>query len=321
MIRRFELFLLAGLLVVVALFSFNWALKSAIHHQKDVLVPELVGMSVMDALDILSQQNLGLKKEGSEHNDTVPAGTILRQNPAAGLSVREGKIIRVSVSQGGENVYVPDLTGQSIRSAEISLRTRFLTLGEVRSQPSVKYEKDSVMTQDPAPNTIVQKNALVHLTISIGEPVDGTTLIPDFVGKSWSDVQSWAKETAVRVEMTEDPTSPSDPDMVLNQDSPPDSPAPKDRPVKFVISSSKKSGTSKPAGTSARNFKYEVPQGEIPKQYAFVLLDGAGHKTEIFRGSMDPGSKKNIPLPAGTVFPSRVRIFVNGILTEEKTLQ
>ena len=112
MIKRYELMLLALLFVGVAGFSLDWAMNGAIHHQKDVVVPDLVGHSVLESLDTLSAQNLGLKKEGAEHNDAVPAGTILRQNTSPGISVREGKIIRVTLSQGGESVYVPELVGR-----------------------------------------------------------------------------------------------------------------------------------------------------------------------------------------------------------------
>ena len=62
MIRRIEWAILGVILLVLFGFTLNWAIKGAIHYQKDVLVPDLIGKPLTDALEILSQQNLGLKK-------------------------------------------------------------------------------------------------------------------------------------------------------------------------------------------------------------------------------------------------------------------
>src|SRR5688572_18215018 len=117
--KKSEILLLSAVLLIVFGFIFNWALKGAIHYQKDVIVPDLMGKALPEALDILSSHNLGLKKEGAEFNDTVPAGTVLRQQPGSGALVREGRIIRITVSQGGETVFVTELVGMSLRSSEI----------------------------------------------------------------------------------------------------------------------------------------------------------------------------------------------------------
>jgi serine/threonine-protein kinase len=320
MIRRIELLILSGLLLIVAAITLNWALQGAIHFQKDVLVPDLTNKSVIEALGILSEQGLGLKKEGQEFNDALPAGTILRQQPAAGMLVREGKMIRVTISQGGESVFVPELVGQSLRAAEISLRYTLLTLGEVRPQPSLKYEKDVVISQEPAPKTTVSKNTFVHLAVSNGPPEDGTILMPDFSGKSRKEVLEWAKQTGVKAEMSGDASS-SQSETVIQQELPADTPVDPGRTIRFMLSA-QAPGTEAEGSLApgTRKFHFEVPQGESSKEYKFVLVDSSGSR-EIWRGSPEPGSKLNIPLPQKLSFPARIRIFVNGILTEERNLQ
>lgn len=318
MIRKIEGFVLSIVALIVVAATLNWSLQEAIHSQKDILVPDLTGKPIMEVLNVLSEQNLGLKKEGAEFNDTVPAGTVLRQQPEAGLSVRGGKIIRVTISQGGESVYVPELVGRSLRSSEIALRSYFLLLGEVRSKASVKFEKDTVISQEPPPNTIVLKNSLVHVTISNGPPEDGTLLMPDFVGKSWDQVQSWAKEIKIKIEMTEEGSS-SSPGTVLQQTIVPDSVIHPGDIIQFTIASGEQK-SSVPANISVRKFHYEVPQGESSKNYIFVLVDSSGSR-ELWRGQTVPGSKLDIPFPSKIGSSARVRIFVNGILTEERNIQ
>lgn len=319
MLRRIEAFILLTLLSVLSIFALNWAFKGAIHSQKDVLVPDLVGQPTTEALSILSKQNLGLKQEDTEFNDTLPAGTVLRQQPAAGMSVREGKIVRVTISQGGETVFVPDLIGQSLRSAEISLRSNFLSLGEIQYRPSMKYEKDFVVSQDPPAKKIVTKNSFVHINVSNGPPEDGSLLMPEFVGKNWSEVISWSKEDNINLEVTEE-ISTFPPETVLQQGLPSDSPFQPGSTVKFVVASANSGSSYTASPVPTRSFKYEVPQGESPKEYVFVFVDTHGKK-ELFRGSLNPGTKKSVPLPEKIVPPASIRIFVNGILTHEQPIQ
>jgi len=76
-------------------------------------------------------------------------------------------------------------------------------------------------------------------------------------------------------------------------------------------------GAGAPAG---KKFHFEVPQGGAEKDYSFVLVDAFGAR-EIWKGKLEPGSKHDFSLP-GNASPSgaRVRIFVNGILTEERPI-
>lgn len=303
----------------------NWAIKAAVHSQKDVTVPDLTGKSLQEALEMLSNHNLGIKKEGAEFNDTVPAGTVLRQTPASGSEVREGKIVRITVSQGGETVFVPELVGQSLRSVEIALRTNFLTLGEISERPSLKYEKDFVIAQEPLPRTILTKNALVHVTVSNGPPEDGTILMPDFIGKTWGDAETWAKQAGMDVQKVQDPSSAAPAGSVTQQEIAPDSPLVPRQTVKLTVSAG--SGASAPgapgippAPDSGRAFRFDVPQGESAKQYSFILMDSFGSR-EIWKGSLEPGSKHDLVLPKTTGPDARIRIFVNGILAEERKLQ
>ncbi len=235
MIKRAEWVALGIVSLLVLILTLNWAIRASVHSQKDVVVPNLNGQSLLQALDTLSKLNLGLKQDGAENNASVPSGTVLRQQPPAGMPVREGKIIRVTLSQGGESIFTPDLIGQSLRSAEIALRLNGVGLGEVESRPSLKYEKDIVISQDPKPKTIIEKNSLVHLTVSEGAPKDGSILMPDFVGKNIGTADAWSKEKNIKIEtVTEE--SPQEDGIILRQSPSADDAVQNGLPVSFVIS-------------------------------------------------------------------------------------
>ena len=141
--KKFFLFIIKfivimAILAVAGYYSFNVLMSAFVREKAEVLVPDLQGKNLVECLDMLSQSKLALMKEGSEFNQDVPAGIVIRQVPPAGMNVKEGKVIKIVISQGGEIVYVPDLKGQTIRSATISLRSLGLVLGELTKKASVK---------------------------------------------------------------------------------------------------------------------------------------------------------------------------------------
>jgi Uncharacterized protein conserved in bacteria len=149
-----KLALFSLVFVLVAYFIFNWTMSALIHAKKEVMIPDLKGKSLTEAVAVLSSLNVGIRKEGEEPDQSLPAGTIIRQNPLAGMSVREGKIIRVTVSQGGNVIYVPDVVSQAVRTAEIAIRSTGLAVGEESSRFSLMYKKarSSIRTRPPAPS-------------------------------------------------------------------------------------------------------------------------------------------------------------------------
>ncbi|MDR2437670.1 MAG: PASTA domain-containing protein [Endomicrobium sp.] len=192
-----KIFIVLAMIGTAFYFAFNMIMVSLVHSKKEVSTPNIVGKSLYTALSELSKDGFGLKMDGQETNQNVPAGTILRQNPLAGMSVREGKVIKVTISRGGEIVYVPNLVGQSIRSADISLRSETLVMGEVLKKYSVVFGKDIIMDQDIVVGTKVDKDSVVNLVVSDGPPPKGTVFMPNFINKNLQEVSQWSLQTGI----------------------------------------------------------------------------------------------------------------------------
>jgi serine/threonine-protein kinase len=302
-----------GFSLVFLYLLFNWTMTALVHARGEVMVPDLHGKSLDEAMTELSTMNLGLKKEGEEFDQGQPPGTIVRQNPAAGMAVREGKIIRVTISQGGQTIYVPNVVGQAVRSAEISIRSYGLTLGEESSRYSVVVEKDRIISQDPAAGSTAAKDDLVNLVISAGKPPENIKLLPSFVGRSIDEARRWAEQNNIAVDTREEKVDGMAPGTVISQDIAPDTDLSSVRRLGFVVA-----GADSAASAADRTFYYEVPQGGEDRQVRLMLQDEAGER-ELFRGSRAPGSKLAIPVSAQG--RARIRIFVNGILVEERDVK
>ena len=188
-------------------------------------------------------------------------------------------------------------------------------LGEVSESYSLKAEKGTVLSQDPKPELSVSKNTMVQVAVSAGLPPAGIVMMPDFRQKKNEDAQQWASQSGMSLSISEDPASLFPGGTIIDQGPAPDTVVAADSRITLTVSSRK--GAS--AG-SEKEFRvhYEVSQSGAQRHIRVVALGKSGDR-EIFNGLRDPGSKIDLSVPYGGA--EKVRIFVNGILVEERPVK
>lgn len=302
------------LLCGLGVWLYNWAAEAIIHNKPEVIVPDITGKSSVYALETLSKVKLSVNIEKYEFKESEPIGTVIKQLPEAGTTVREGKTIRITVSQGGETVFTPTLTGMSLRNAELLLRQSQLSLGEISTGYSMKVEKGTVLSQSPKPETSVAKNTMVNVKVSDGAPPSGILMMPDFRQKDRETVRLWAEKNDVNVDYREDDKSTFARDTVIDQSPEPDTLL--DGKAKVRVTVSTKQGETTAEGGYA--IKYEVPSTGSERNIRIVSLGKNGER-EVFNGTRSPGTTINFTIPKKDI--SKVRIFVNGIQVEERIVK
>jgi beta-lactam-binding protein with PASTA domain/predicted Ser/Thr protein kinase len=144
----------------------------------DVLVPPVANLRQGQAVTELEDAELEVTID-REFSDKVKKDFALRTVPPEGTEVTKGTRVRLLVSQGPEQVTVPDVTGLSRDSAEARLRDEGLEVA-VEEQESDEPEGD-VISQSPGAGAKVTRGDRVTITVSTGRPqVD----VPDVVGMS-----------------------------------------------------------------------------------------------------------------------------------------
>jgi serine/threonine-protein kinase len=296
-------------------FLFSWTMDTVVHNRKEVIVPDIQGKSAANALQLVSESDLAMKIEGYEFNESVPIGTVLRQAPSAGTTVREGKIVKVVFSQGGESVFTPNLIGLPLRNAELLLRQRSLLLGEVSESYSLKAEKGAVLSQEPKSEMSVPKNTMVAVAVSAGEPPAGIVLMPDFRQRKIDETAQWASDNKLAVKTVEDAGSLFPGGTIIDQSPAADTVISAESAVRFTVSSRKAAG-----GQEEKEFhiRYEVSQSGSQRHVRIVAVSKRGDR-EIFNGLRDPGSRIDLTVPYGGA--DKIRIFINGILVEEREVK
>ena len=118
-----------------------------------------------------------LKSEGyrSLVSDTLfsaayESGTVIDQYPAPNTRVKEGRTVRLKISQPEKMVSIPDLIGRSLRSAELALNQVGLEIDTVYKEYNSDVPSGNVTWQYPKGGDMLNKGMGLHLTISLGVP-------------------------------------------------------------------------------------------------------------------------------------------------------
>ena len=144
----------------------------------EVLVPPVANLRQGQAIRELEDAGLEVTLD-REFSDRVAEDFAIRTVPREGIEVTKGTRVRLLVSNGPEQVTVPDVIGLSRESAESRLRDEGLSVA-VEEQESDETEGD-VIAQSPSGGAEVPRGERVTITVSTGRPqVD----VPDVIGQS-----------------------------------------------------------------------------------------------------------------------------------------
>lgn len=306
-------------LIYLALFGiflfilFNWVMESIIHKRKETRVPAIVGKSIFEALSLLSQRNLGVIKIKEEYREKIPHGTILKQIPSPGTVVREGKIIKVVISLGGEYVFVPNLINKTLRQAEILLKQSELNISKVERKYSLKYERNRIISQSPPPDEVVLKESEVNLVVSKGPPSSEILIIPDFKGTDVKEAISWALNNKLKFSIIERSTENFTSGYVFHQEPEPDSVIEPWMSVQFFAAPPLKLLSSK----GLKWFSYNLPAGGHRMKVKFILFE-MGKGKEIFSSIRLQNCRIWLPIIGSG--QRKIRVFINDVLVEERAL-
>lgn len=177
------------LLAAVLLLFGGFKLATAIFGGgEDIVVPSIVGESVLDAQKILLDNDLTIEVADNIYNDTTERGAIITQSPQAGSKVKAGRSIKVTVSLGASLIEVPDLSGMTEREAKVTLESYGLTVGKTSTGYSDEYKKDEIIFQSPQAASKVEDGTAVDLIVSLGAQPEVITA-PNVVGVELSQAR------------------------------------------------------------------------------------------------------------------------------------
>jgi len=200
--RKFFFLLVAlGMAFIISIILFDKIfMPTAVRHDDDRLVPSVIGFSVDSAGAVLQSVDLGVAVVGEEFSSAYPAGIIISQLPPPGMRVREGRLIKVSVSKGNQRLVVPNVVGMGRRQAELLLLDYGLYVGEIVEVDTSGVEKGVVLASFPSPGAGVAPQSRVTLTVAAGGVEPDSTWVPNLVGRSLEEAKKRIAASGLELE-------------------------------------------------------------------------------------------------------------------------
>ena len=168
-------------------------------NRADVQVISFVGMTKDEFL--ATDYNNLLRAEFPEEYSSEPAGTIIRQTPKAGRTVKEKQRIVLTVSLGTQYVTIPETKNMVAEDAEQTLKDMGL---RVTKKPMVdnSVANGAVIYSQPAAGETVEGETTVILYVSRSEVARDVT-VPSLTGKTIEDARNDVKGLTLSIRTIE----------------------------------------------------------------------------------------------------------------------
>ena len=164
-----------------------------------VQVPKLEGLSYNQAESSAAQVGLNIEEPVEKvYHPEITKDNVISQTPPPGEMIRQTREISVTISKGKAEVSLPDLTGETLREAEIILDNNDLKIGEKEFVYHKEIPNNTIIEQTPKPGEKIEINDKIDLVISKGiEP--NLVKMPDLIGTDLASAENKIESNGLKV--------------------------------------------------------------------------------------------------------------------------
>ena len=181
--RRFKaryLVLLASFILVLA--SLFWIVSKT---PATVEIPNVAGQTVAEAKEKLKKANFEIGEEKTEASDTVEVGRVIRTDPDAGSSRKEGTKVNLIISSGQQSFKIGNYIGRNSTDVIAELKGKKVpeNLIKVVEEESSETEAGLVMRQSLPEGTTYDLSKATEITLTVAKKVTSVPM-PSYIGSS-----------------------------------------------------------------------------------------------------------------------------------------
>ncbi len=186
-----QVLIAVGILIVVFTITLT-SLSSYTNHGESYTVPNLRGIDMEEAKQLLRENKMELILSDSLFVDDAKPGSVLEQLPQAGHQVKEGRKVFVTIcAYSPEQILMPQLTDISYRQAVSIIQSYGLRVGKISYKAS-EYE-DLVLDQICSGQHIPAGTPIstgTYIGLVVGKRGSLTKImVPDLLGATKNDAQ------------------------------------------------------------------------------------------------------------------------------------
>lgn len=181
--RKFRvryMILLASIVLVAA--SLIWILSRT---PATIAIPDVAGQTVAEAKETLKKANFEIGEEKSEASEKVEEGRIIRTDPEAGKTRKEGSKINLVVSSGKQSFQLSNYIGRKSTDVIAELKQKKVpeNLIKIEEEESSESEAGTVLRQSPAAGTTYDLSKALTITLTVAKKVTSVAM-PSYIGSS-----------------------------------------------------------------------------------------------------------------------------------------
>ena len=194
-IKTFAIHIVLIILTVVAIFTaVSYVLRSATRHGDALTVPDVTGVPIENAIQLLNERKLRFLIIDSLYFDDKPKLSVLDQNPAPESKVKEGRIIYLVINADkAPLVSMPNLIDVSLRQAEAMLKSAGLKPGQLIYKPDLAQNvvlEQQINGSSIPPGYKLAKGSAVDLVLGDGMVDAVDVAIPNLVDLTYEEARN-----------------------------------------------------------------------------------------------------------------------------------
>ncbi len=312
--QNYKFYFLVPLIILVLVLgawaSYKWYMSVPL-----VEVPELKGFDVDNAEEQLRNMGLAITVEGEQHHREIPEGKIVSQFPASGQMIRATRDVNVVLSKGPLWSKVPELTGLSLRDAEVILGAAGLQIGEIEYEFDEDIETNIIISQKPEGGEEIKAEEPVNIIVSRGG-VTTSVNVPHLLGLAEEEAKEKISALGLNLGETKEEESLRFLEgQVSQQEPPPGTPVGEGTRVHLTFSSGILNPDNAPVYTPG--IRIPVPPGK-PEQEIRIVIEDLNGRHVVYDKIHEPGDR--VFYRANTVGPTVIKIYIDGNLVKEEKI-
>ena len=172
--------LFATFLLVVA--SLVWILYRT---PATIAVPKVAGQTVAEAKEALKKANFEVGEEKTEASDKVEEGRVIRTDPDAGTTRKEGTKINLIVSSGQQSFQLGNYLGRKSSDVVSELKGKKVpeNLIKIEEEESNEIEAGTIMKQSLPEGTTYDLSKATQIVLTVAKKVNSISM-PNYIGSS-----------------------------------------------------------------------------------------------------------------------------------------
>lgn len=231
--------IVAAVVAVVALIAIcAFALGGNGDSKEQIEVPDVTGQTLDEAKSAIQSAGFTVGTVQQQYSDKVESGKVISQDPMGKSKKAKGSSINLTVSQGTQEIEVPDLTGKTADEAKKLLQANGLKFKAGAAEYSDTVDKDLVVRQNVEAGSKVAKDTVVTYYLSLGS--EGSS-VPNVVGQTRSAATTTLNNAGFYVTYDEQYSDSVAEGVVISQTPESGSKLKADSTVNIVVSKGKES--------------------------------------------------------------------------------